>query len=114
MTEPLRRASASPAWRDKPILANDQRQAKQHGLSAFLDRLRQLDFVTGIETLQYHPTLIVRTDFVHMPGDPGRIEGWFSTFEAPGATRFELQTDAVSRAQQQQYLADLRQWSLAR
>lgn len=95
-------------WQDKPIAARDARKGRQPGLGAFLDRLRQLPYVTAIETAECYAGLVVDTGFASVPGDPGSLEGWFSAFDEQTTTRFRVVTTASTAAEQHAVLLDVR------
>lgn len=105
---------AAMAWQDKPIDARDARKGRQPGLAAFLDRVRQLPYVTAIETRQFYPSLVADTGFAPVAGDPASLEGWFATFPEQCTTRFRVTTTARTDAEQQAVLRDLRQRLLDR
>jgi len=101
-------------WRDKPIEAKDARKGRQPGLTAFLERLRQLPYVTSIETQQFYPGLVADTDFAPVAGDPACLEGWFAAFAEESTTRFRVTTTARTEAEQAAVLRDLRHRLLGR
>lgn len=99
---------ASVPWQDKPIVARDARKGRQPGLAGFLDRVRQLPYVTAIETAEWYAGLVVDTGFARVPGEPAALEGWFSAFDEQTTTRFRVGTTASSEAEQTAVLRDMR------
>jgi hypothetical protein len=114
MTETPLPQPASEPWQDKPISFLDARKGLQPGLAAFLDRVRQVPYVTAVETLQFYPTLVVGMDFIAKPATPSRVEGWFTNREARNTTRFEVVTTARTSDEQTAVVQDLRKLLLNR
>ncbi len=105
---------ATMAWQDKPIATRDARKGRQPGLLAFLERVRQLPYVTAIDTEAFYPGLVVDTEFAAVPGDPAGVEGWFTAFDEQSTTRFRVTTTARTVGEQQAVLRDLRSHLLGR
>lgn len=114
MTETSLPKPAPEPWQDKPIVAHDARKGQQPGLAAFLDRIRQVPYVTGIETIQYYPTLLVELDFLPKPSHPARIEGWYASRESRNTTRFDVLTTATTPDEQRAAVRNLRKLLLER
>lgn len=104
----------SMAWQDKPIAIRDARKGRQPGLLPFLERVRQLPYVTAIDTDAFYSGLVVDTEFAAVPGQPAVVEGWFSVFDEQSTTRFRVTTTARTESEQQAVLRDLRSRLLGR
>lgn len=102
------------AWQEKPIATRDARTGLQPGLLRFLDRVRQLPYVTAVAAEAFYPGLVVATDVAAVPGEPALLEGWFSAPDEQSATRFRVTTTARSEAEQRAVVHDLRRRLLDR
>lgn len=100
-------------WRSKPIALAAEFELPL-GLGAFLDRVRQVEYVTGLAGLELMPAWVMRTEFALRAGQPDRLEAWFSQPMGQWTVRFEILTTARNLAEQAAALHDLRQRLISR
>lgn len=94
------------SWEAKPLPSLEE--AGSPSLAAYLDRLRRIEYVTGITGLTLVPALLMRNEFALRPGTPDRLEGWYSRPPRYATLRFEIQITARTADEQAAALQDLR------
>ena len=92
----------------KVIKYEDKNKGKHHGLQKWLERLRQVPYLTRLETFYYNPDLPTKNKFRKTSkGDVSKVEGWFSDGKA--TTKFNVVTTAETEGQRDAVLADLKE-----
>lgn len=92
----------------KKIIYEDKNAGKHPGLQQFLEKIREVPYVTRIYTWHHDPDLIKPIQFRRSTREIDRVEGWYSDGKA--TTKFNVYiTQGVTGSQLQAVVVDLNQ-----
>lgn len=85
---------------EKAIVFEDKNAERHKGLRTFLERIRDVNYVTRVNTWYYNPDLPERKQFRASSRGEDRVEGWFSDGKA--TTKFDVFITPGSALKQRQ------------